>query len=83
MAKEFSRYVIMDKKIVEIQIQNIVPGPPILMAIAIPARDPTPILEDRAIIKVSFGEILFVFFVFVMLFIIEIILNWGNFSFIV
>ena len=73
----------IDRKKVDIHIQKIVPNPPKWMDRAIPAREPTPIFDDRAIIRVSFGVIFVEFVVFFRLFRIFNSLNWGNFSFIV
>lgn len=67
--------MIIDRKNVDIQIQNIVPSPPIWIAIDIPAREPTPIFDDRAMIRVSFGVILFSCVLMVKLFRILISLN--------
>lgn len=75
-------YVIIERKNAETHIQNIVPKPPNAIARAIPPREPTPIFDERVIMRVSRGDMLFVFFIF-RLFRTLINLNWGPFSFIV
>lgn len=75
-------YVIIERKNAETHIQNIVPKPPNAIARAIPPREPTPIFDERVIMRVSRGEMLLVFFIF-RLFRRLINLNCGPFNFIV